>query len=77
MLREREREREGTGRIVAASYKPRTDAEMCVDAGVSSSACKVLVLAVCDVLMSSAVSEFLGKTKVYYVHKVALLSESH
>jgi len=50
--------------------------EMCVDGGVSGSTRKILVLTVRDMLMSFAISIFLGKTKIDNVDNIGFFSET-
>jgi len=59
------------------SEKFQTNAEMSVNAGVSSSSCQVLVLSIRNVLVSPCISILFSQTKVYDVDKVALLAEPH
>lgn len=54
-----------------------TDAEVRVDAGVSSGPREVLVLSIGDVLVRSRITILLCKTKINYIHKIPLLAKSH
>lgn len=58
-------------------YSPLTDAQMCVNGGVASSASQVLVLPVGNVLMCAGIPVLLGQAKVYDVDQVALLAKAH
>ena len=54
-----------------------TNAEMCVDAGISSGARQVLVLAVRYVLVRLWITVLLRQTEVNNVYEVTLLAEPH
>lgn len=50
---------------------------MCVNAGISCSPCEILIFSVWNMLMSSGISVFFGKSKVNNIHQIAFLSQSH
>jgi hypothetical protein len=55
----------------------RTDAQVGVDRGVTSSASQVLVLTVWDVEVSLRVAVLLGQTEINDVNLVAALADAH
>lgn len=54
-----------------------TYSEMSVNAGISGGPCEILVFSVWNMLMSSCISILFGKSKVYNIHKISFLSQSH
>lgn len=50
---------------------------MCVNTGISSCACQILVLTVGYVLVCTSIPILFGKPKINNVDKVALFSQSH
>lgn len=54
-----------------------TNAQVSVDAGVTSSSCKIFVFSIWYVLMCTCISVFFGKTKVYEIHQISFLSQTH
>lgn len=56
---------------------PLTNAQMCVNGGVASSASQVFILPVWNVLMRTSITVLLGQAKVYDVDKIALLAKPH
>ena len=62
---------------IGYTFTALTNAQVCVDGGVSGRARQVLVLPVGNVLVGAGIAVFLGQTKVNYIHEVALLAEPH
>jgi hypothetical protein len=50
---------------------------MCVDARISRSSSKILILFVWYMLVGPGITIFLGQPKVNYVHKIAFLAKAH